>query len=204
MLELTYVAGAQRSPAPGDERRTTSVMVLGENIRNGVRPETAVASTSAFAAGRVLDMPISEAAFTGFANGAAMAGHSPGGGVPGLLPHLPRLRPDREPGREAPPDARRAGEHPHHVLPHGGGRGRREGRPALRQPVHLPGPRRHQDGRAGEPPPMPRASCSPRSSRTTRSRSSSTPTSSGRRATCRPGASVLRSRGASSGGAART
>ena len=53
-----------------------AVMVLGENIRNGVRAETR-GLDERFAAGRVLDMPISEAAFTGFANGAAMAGLRP-------------------------------------------------------------------------------------------------------------------------------
>ncbi len=53
-----------------------SVMVLGENIRRGNRAET-LGLDERFGAGRVLDMPISEAAFTGFANGAAMAGLRP-------------------------------------------------------------------------------------------------------------------------------
>ena len=53
-----------------------SVLVLGENVRGGVRAETA-GLDDAFPSGRVLDMPISEAAFTGFANGAALAGMRP-------------------------------------------------------------------------------------------------------------------------------
>lgn len=63
-----------------------SVMVLGENIREGNRAETR-GLDDRFAAGRVLDMPISEAAFTGFANGAAMAGLRPvvEFQVPGLI-----------------------------------------------------------------------------------------------------------------------
>ena len=53
-----------------------SVMILGENIRNGVRAETR-GLDERFAPGRVLDMPISEAAFTGFATGGALAGLRP-------------------------------------------------------------------------------------------------------------------------------
>ena len=53
-----------------------TVIVLGENIRYGNRAETA-GLDQRFAPGRVMDMPISEAAFTGFANGAAMAGLRP-------------------------------------------------------------------------------------------------------------------------------
>lgn len=53
-----------------------AVLVLGENVRGGLRPETA-GLDDAFAPERVLDMPISEAAFTGFANGAALAGMRP-------------------------------------------------------------------------------------------------------------------------------
>jgi len=53
-----------------------SVMVLGENIRQGNRAET-LGLEERFAPERVLNMPISEAAFTGFAIGAAMAGLRP-------------------------------------------------------------------------------------------------------------------------------
>ena len=53
-----------------------SVMILGENIRDNVRAETRGLDEH-FGEHRVLDMPISEAAFTGFANGAAMAGQRP-------------------------------------------------------------------------------------------------------------------------------
>ena len=53
-----------------------SVIVLGENVRHGYRAETS-GLDERFGPDRVLDMPISEAAFTGFANGAAMAGLRP-------------------------------------------------------------------------------------------------------------------------------
>ena len=53
-----------------------SVFMIGENIRGGVRAET-VGLDDAFGPQRVMDMPISEAAFTGFANGAALAGMRP-------------------------------------------------------------------------------------------------------------------------------
>ena len=75
MRSLTYVEAlneALHQAMAEDE----SVMVLGENIRDGVRAETR-GLDERFAPGRVLDMPISEAAFTGFANGAAMAGLRP-------------------------------------------------------------------------------------------------------------------------------
>ena len=72
---LTYVAALNEAlhQAMAED---DSVIVLGENIRNGVRAETR-GLDERFDAGRVLDMPISEAAFTGFANGAAMAGLRP-------------------------------------------------------------------------------------------------------------------------------
>ena len=75
MRTLTYVAALNEAlhQAMAEDG---SVMVLGENIRNGVRAETR-GLDERFDAGRVLDMPISEAAFTGFANGAAMAGLRP-------------------------------------------------------------------------------------------------------------------------------
>ena len=75
MRTLTYV-GALNEALHQAMAEDDSVMVLGENIRNGVRAETR-GLDERFAAGRVLDMPISEAAFTGFANGAAMAGLRP-------------------------------------------------------------------------------------------------------------------------------
>ena len=72
MRELTYVQAlneALRQAMTEDD----SVFMIGENIRGGVRAETA-GLDDAFGPERVLDMPISEAAFTGFANGAALAG----------------------------------------------------------------------------------------------------------------------------------
>ncbi|BCM17700.1 alpha-ketoacid dehydrogenase subunit beta [Mesorhizobium sp. J8] len=53
-----------------------SVMILGEDIRGGIRGETK-GLHAAFGDDRVLDTPISEAAFTGFATGAALAGLRP-------------------------------------------------------------------------------------------------------------------------------
>ena len=53
-----------------------SVIILGENIRRGVRAETR-GLDEAFGDERVLDMPISEAAFTGYATGAALEGLRP-------------------------------------------------------------------------------------------------------------------------------
>ncbi|KUM26654.1 hypothetical protein AU467_20155 [Mesorhizobium loti] len=53
-----------------------SVIILGEDIRGGIRGETK-GLQSAFGDSRVLDTPISEAAFTGFATGAALAGLRP-------------------------------------------------------------------------------------------------------------------------------
>ncbi len=51
----------------------SSILIIGENIRGNTRPETA-GLFERFGGDRVIDMPISEAAFTGFATGAALAG----------------------------------------------------------------------------------------------------------------------------------
>lgn len=75
MRELTFIEAineAFHQAMAADE----SVIVLGENIRAGVRAETRGLDEQ-FGPARVLDMPISEAAFTGFANGAALAGMRP-------------------------------------------------------------------------------------------------------------------------------
>ena len=53
-----------------------NIIVLGENVCNRYREETCDLDKY-FSKNRVIDMPISEAAFTGFANGAAMAGLRP-------------------------------------------------------------------------------------------------------------------------------
>ncbi|MER8950119.1 transketolase C-terminal domain-containing protein [Mesorhizobium sp. M0809] len=53
-----------------------SVLIIGEDIRGGIRGETK-GLLSAYGHDRVLDTPISEAGFTGFATGAALAGLRP-------------------------------------------------------------------------------------------------------------------------------
>ena len=75
MREMTYVQALNEGlhQAMSED---PSVFIIGENIRDRMRPETA-GLDEAFAPDRVLDMPISEAAFTGFANGAALAGMRP-------------------------------------------------------------------------------------------------------------------------------
>ena len=75
MREMTYVQALNEALHQAMTEDPT-VFILGENIRDGMRPETA-GLDDAFAPERVLDMPISEAAFTGFANGAALAGMRP-------------------------------------------------------------------------------------------------------------------------------
>jgi acetoin:2,6-dichlorophenolindophenol oxidoreductase subunit beta len=56
--------------------RDESVIMIGEDIRENMRGETKGLFTT-YGPERVLDSPISEAAFTGFATGAAMAGLRP-------------------------------------------------------------------------------------------------------------------------------
>ena len=75
MREMTFVQALNEAlhQAMSED---PSVFIIGENIRGGMRPETN-GLDAAFASDRVLDMPISEAAFTGFANGAALAGMRP-------------------------------------------------------------------------------------------------------------------------------
>jgi pyruvate dehydrogenase E1 component beta subunit len=73
--KLTYVAALNEAlhQAMAEDPR---VLVLGENIRGVKRPETS-GLDGTYGAARVIDMPISEAAFTGFATGAALAGGRP-------------------------------------------------------------------------------------------------------------------------------
>ena len=75
MREMTFVQALNEALHQA-MNEDDSVFVIGENIRAGVRAETA-GLDDAFGPQRVLDMPISEAAFTGFANGAALAGMRP-------------------------------------------------------------------------------------------------------------------------------
>ena len=75
MREMTFVQALNEALHQAMSQ-DDSVFVIGENIRDGVRAETA-GLDDAFGPQRVMDMPISEAAFTGFANGAALAGMRP-------------------------------------------------------------------------------------------------------------------------------
>lgn len=56
--------------------RDSKVLVVGEDVRQSLRGITKPAFAE-FGAERILDMPISEQAFTGFATGAALAGWHP-------------------------------------------------------------------------------------------------------------------------------
>ena len=142
-------AGAERSPAPGDDRRRFRLHDRREHPGRGARGDRRPRRRVRPGAGA------GHADLRGRLHRLRQRGgprrDAAGGGVPGRVPHVPRLRPDREPGREAPPDARRAGAHPGHLPADGGRRGRRAGRPALRQPLYLPRPRGHQDGRSVDP-----------------------------------------------------
>ena len=56
--------------------RDSAIVLVGENIRGGFRPETKDIE-EVFGPNRIIDMPISEAAMTGIATGAALAGARP-------------------------------------------------------------------------------------------------------------------------------
>ena len=85
-----------------------SVFVVGEDVRASLRGVTK-GLYDEFGPDRVLDMPISEQMFTGFATGAALAGRRPRRRVPDPVAALPRVRADREPGAEAAADDGRPG-----------------------------------------------------------------------------------------------
>jgi pyruvate dehydrogenase E1 component beta subunit len=72
---LTYIAAINEA-LHQEMAADPSVLVIGENIRGVKRPETS-GLDAAFGSDRVVDMPISEAAFTGFATGAALTGGRP-------------------------------------------------------------------------------------------------------------------------------
>jgi pyruvate dehydrogenase E1 component beta subunit len=75
MTSLSYLKALNR--AIGDEMdRDPAVCVLGEDVRVAVTNATA-GLLRRFGPDRVLDTPISEQAFTGFATGAALAGMRP-------------------------------------------------------------------------------------------------------------------------------
>lgn len=75
MARLRYLQALNK--ALRDEMaRDPSVFVLGEDVRESLRGVTA-GLVDEFGPDRVLDTPISEAGFTGFATGAALAGRRP-------------------------------------------------------------------------------------------------------------------------------
>lgn len=75
MRELRYLH-ALREAIFQEMERDESVFVIGEDVRHSLRGATKELVYK-FGEGRVVDMPISEAAFTGMATGAAMAGMRP-------------------------------------------------------------------------------------------------------------------------------
>lgn len=75
MTILSYLKALNRAIADEMER-DPAVCVFGEDVRVAVTNVTA-GLVKKFGAERVLDMPISEQAFTGMATGAAMAGRRP-------------------------------------------------------------------------------------------------------------------------------
>jgi pyruvate/2-oxoglutarate/acetoin dehydrogenase E1 component len=70
--ELNYVMAIREALFQAMEA-DPSLFMIGENMRAGIRPESR-GLYQKFGDDRVIDMPISEAAFTGFATGAALAG----------------------------------------------------------------------------------------------------------------------------------
>jgi pyruvate/2-oxoglutarate/acetoin dehydrogenase E1 component len=75
MANLSYLKALNRAVADEMER-DTAVFVLGEDVRAAATNVTA-GLFKRFGPQRVLDTPISEQAFTGFATGAALAGMRP-------------------------------------------------------------------------------------------------------------------------------
>src|SRR5260370_10369445 len=69
---LEAIAEGVRAEMAEDDR----VLIMGEDVRQSLRGVTK-GLLDQFGPDRVLDTPISEAAFTGFATGAAMAGYRP-------------------------------------------------------------------------------------------------------------------------------
>ncbi len=75
MRKLRYLQ-AMNEAYHQEMARDSSTFIIGEDIRSGIRGETS-GLMDAFGPDRVLDTPISEAGFAGFAIGAAMAGLRP-------------------------------------------------------------------------------------------------------------------------------
>ena len=75
MRKLRYLQ-AMNEAYMQEMARDESIFIIGEDIRGGIRGETK-GLLEAFGPDRVIDTPISEAGFVGFATGAAMAGMRP-------------------------------------------------------------------------------------------------------------------------------
>lgn len=75
MRELRFLQ-AMNEAYHQEMERDPDTLILGEDIRGGIRGETK-GLLEAFGPDRVIDTPISEAGFVGFATGAAMAGLRP-------------------------------------------------------------------------------------------------------------------------------
>jgi len=75
MREMRYLE-AMREGLFEEMRRDPSIIVIGEDVRHSVRGLTK-GIVSEFGPARIYDTPISEAAFTGLATGAALAGMRP-------------------------------------------------------------------------------------------------------------------------------
>ena len=75
MRRLRYLQ-AMNEAYHQEMERDEEIFILGEDIRGNLRGET-YGLLDRFGPNRVLDTPISEAAFVGFGTGAAMAGMRP-------------------------------------------------------------------------------------------------------------------------------
>lgn len=75
MTSMRYLA-AMNAAVRDEMRRDDSVFMIGEDVRESVRGVSA-GLLSEFGPDRVMDTPISEQAFTGFATGAALMGRRP-------------------------------------------------------------------------------------------------------------------------------
>ena len=106
MTNLSYLKALNRALAD-EMARDPAVCVFGEDIAGRGHATSPPACSSGSARERVLDMPISEQAFTSFATGAAMAGAAAGDRVPDPGAAVPGVRADRQPGPQVLADDRR-------------------------------------------------------------------------------------------------
>ena len=127
--------------------RDPSVFVIGEDVRASLRGVTK-GLFDEFGPDRVLDMPISEQAFTGFATGAALAGRRCV--VEFQIPSLLYLAFEQIANQAQKLRLMTGGQAAVPVVYLVPGSGARPaGRPALRPPVLAVRPRRREDGGAG-------------------------------------------------------